>query len=191
MHERVFRASEAHKLDAPERRTWMPVGQVIPELSLHSGMTVADIGAGTGYLTLPILHAAEGVAHVYAVDLQSEMLDLLRAKLDGAAAAKVSLIHAPADHTTLARASCDLVLLVNVWHEFQDRGAVLQECRRILRPEARVAILDWRSDVSPEPGPPLAHRIAAGTVTQELKEAGWAVEKNLNVGTYSYLVIAR
>lgn len=64
----------------------MGAGQVIPELSLRSGMTVADIGAGTSYFTLPILHAAEGVAHVYAVDLQSEMLDLLRAKLDGAVA---------------------------------------------------------------------------------------------------------
>ena len=73
----------------------------------------------------------------------------------------VDLIQAEAESTALPDGSCDLVFLANVWHEFADRSAVLNESRRILKHRGRIAILDWRPDVERENGPPLDHRLDA------------------------------
>ncbi len=190
MNDRVFRASQAHKLEDPQRRIWLPLGQIVEALALRPSMVVADIGAGTGYFSIPMAESAEAPQRIYAVDLQPEMLALLRAKLTPALADRIVLREGTAIATTLPDASCDLVLLANIWHELDNTADVLSECRRILRPDGRIAILDWRDDVNPEPGPPLHHRISSAVVTGELRSHDWKVISNSPVGEYSYLVIA-
>ena len=51
MHERMFHADHAHKLDDPERLSWLPPGEVLTLLHVRPGQVVADVGAGTGYPT--------------------------------------------------------------------------------------------------------------------------------------------
>lgn len=172
MNERTFRAAHAHKLDDPRRREWLPPADVLDALPPLRSKTIADIGAGTGYFTVPMTQLTSGPNVIYAVDIQPEMLSLLQNKLPADAADKVHLIEGSATHTTLPDASCDLLLLANIWHELDDTPAVLQECRRILRNQGTLAILDWRPDVDPDFGPPLEHRIAPDAVCQELKGNG-------------------
>jgi ubiquinone/menaquinone biosynthesis C-methylase UbiE len=186
-NERMFRHEHAHKLDDPERQTWLPAAAVIARLGLGPGMRVADIGAGTGYFALPIAASVQPGGHVFAVDAQPEMLELLRARVAGL---PITLVHGTADHTTLPDASVDLVLLANVWHEIDDTAAALAEARRIVRPGGRLAILDWRTDVEQPPGPPLDHRVSAAEASASLRSAGWASSGPEAVGTFSYLVVA-
>lgn len=189
MNERTFKASEAQKLEDPDRLNWLPPAEVVATLSLAPDAEVADIGAGTGYFAIPLSRAS---ARVYAVDLQPEMLDLLAAKLvRDESISNVELVHGTALATSLADQCCDLVFLANVWHELDDYGAVLAEARRILRPEGRIAILDWRPDVDRPPGPPIDHRVPAAKVLAGLGEAGWTEATVSNVGPHHYLVIAR
>lgn len=190
INERVFRASQAHKLEDPQRKVWLPPDEVVLLLGVRPGMTVADVGAGTGYFTLPIAQMDPPVEKIFAVDVQPEMLELLRAKLVPALRERVSLVEGTAEDNHLNAGSCDLVLLANVWHELDDRRQVLAECRRILRANGRVGVLDWRADVEPEPGPPMGHRIAREAAAAELAGAGWAIELNRNVGMFSYLLVA-
>jgi SAM-dependent methyltransferase len=78
MSDKLFLAKDAHKLDAPERKTWLPPAQVLEALGLRPGMVIADIGAGTGYFTIPIADSPAGVEHIYAFDMQPEMLAILK-----------------------------------------------------------------------------------------------------------------
>lgn len=187
-HERMFRHEHAHLLDDPDRQKWLPSATVLERLGLRPGMRVADVGAGTGYFALPMARAVAPGGLVFAVDVQPEMLEKLRVRLENGPA--VALVEGDAARTTLQDGSIDLVFFANVWHEVDDRDAVLAEAARILRPEGRVAILDWRTDVQQPPGPPLDHRIAAADVEQALRARGWKVGAPDPVGVFSYLVIA-
>jgi len=188
MHNRRFPSSEAYRLDLPARRIWLPPADVLVAMNVHCGQTVADVGAGTGYFSLPLADAVGLQGKVYAVDAQNEMLALLRHKLDEAAIPKVELIHAEAVNTGLAAGSCDLFFAANVWHEFEDRHAVLKEAARVLKAGGQVAILDWRTDTPPEPGPPVAHRLNSSNAVDAMRSCGFQNITVARVGLYSWLV---
>ena len=157
-------------------------------MALHPGDTIADVGAGTGYFSLPLAQAVGSQGKVYAVDAQDEMLALLRQKLDESNLSNVELIHAEADNTGLPASCCDLVFAANVWHEFDDHAAVVRESARILKPDKRIAILDWRTDVLPEHGPPLEHRLDSSHAVDALRTSGFQKVASANIGLYSWLV---
>jgi ubiquinone/menaquinone biosynthesis C-methylase UbiE len=192
MSERIFNPSNIPKLEDPERLNWLPPQDVIRLLNLTSGMSIADIGAGSGFFALPFARAIEPGGRLFAVDLQPEMLEFLRVKLRSAGSPRnLELVTGEATATNLDDASCDLVFLGNVWHELDDHARVLREMARILRSGGRVAILDWRTDVPNPPGPPAGHRVAAAEGAAALQAAGGTVLESTGVGRYSYLVIAR
>jgi ubiquinone/menaquinone biosynthesis C-methylase UbiE len=188
MNDRRFDASKAGLLDDPARLVWLPPAEVIDALAVAIGDSIADIGAGTGYFALPLAQAAGPLGKVVAVDAQAEMLAILRLKLDAGAVSNIELVHEEADSTGLSNASCNLVFMANVWHEFADRAAVLREAQRILKAGGQIAILDWRPDVEREAGPPLDHRLSALDAAYILQSAGFAEVKQSNVGKYSWLV---
>ncbi len=187
-HERMFPHAHSHKLDDPERAKWLPVDAVLARLSLRPGMEIADVGAGNGYFTNPLSRAVLPGGKVFAVDVQPQMLALLRGRLDPEL--PVVLVEAEATRTTLAAASVDLVFLANVWHEIDDRAAAVAEASRIVRPGGRIAILDWRPDAEPSPGPPLDHRVASSEVAASLGAGGWTVSDTEPLSLYHYLVVA-
>lgn len=189
-NDRTFSPARAERLDDPARQQWLPPARVVEALQLTGHMTVADIGAGTGYLAIPIARAVV-TGRVLAVDFQEEMLDRLRHKLAaGGAPVNVDVVKGEARATNVAAASCDRALIANVWHELDRRGDVLAEMRRILGKKGRLAILDWRADVEPPPGPPPAHRIPLDDVIAELEAGRWSVKRSQQVGSFSYIVIA-
>jgi SAM-dependent methyltransferase len=202
MHDRVFNPAESHRLEDPERLRFMPPAEVVAALELAPGMTVADVGAGTGYFALPVAQATSPGGRVFAVDVQREMLTRLDNKLRQlGASGNISLVEGDATDTTLPDASCDRVLIANVWHELGDPEGALREFARVLRAKGRLVLLDWRADVparsknapraeSDPPGPPAEHRIAVAEVAAMLGGNGWNVLSQRNVGGYSYLVVA-
>lgn len=190
MNERTFSHLQAHRLDAPERQIWLPTASLLEQLEIKPGMIVADIGAGTGHFALPLASAVGVQGKVFAIDVQPEMLALLQAKLPEANLANVVCRTGEATATGLEADCCDLVLLANIWHELDHVPQVLDEVKRILRSSGRVAILDWRPGVVQPPGPPLAHRIPAQSAAQSLASAGFNVVKNIEIGMYSYLLLA-
>lgn len=191
MNERTFHHANAHRLEDPERLTWLPPAEVLAALAVAPGLTVADVGAGTGYFSLPIARTVGPKGKVFAVDLQKEMLAMIREKLTPSEQPKnVELVEAPAIRTTLPGRSCDMVFMANIWHELDDHAGVLREIGRILRPGGALAILDWRHDLPSPPGPPPEHRIPLASVHEVLEDNGWKILLSTTVGQYSYLLKA-
>ena len=146
MHDKRFPASQAERLDNPARLQWLPPAEIINLLAVKPGQIIADIGAGTGYFTLPLSLEVGLAGKVYAIDGQQEMLDWIKRKLQPSVFQNIDMVHAEAGDTGLAACSCDLVFLANLWHEIEDRHAVLLEALRVLKKGGRIAILDWRTE---------------------------------------------
>lgn len=192
MNDRVFKHSHAHKLEDPERLKWLPPEEVLSRLHLSQGDRVADIGAGTGYFTVPIANAVGSDGQVFAVDLQQEMLDRIAAKLTEADSLRNISLHRGAAHEVpLPDGSVDLTFYANVWHELDDAEAAFREAERVTRPDGRIAVLDWRHDKESPPGPPQGHRVPADTLLAFLQEHGCREMLCHNVGQYSYIVTAQ
>ena len=192
MGDRLFKPQDAHKLDDPERQIWLPVAEVIRALALRSGMSVADIGAGTGYFAIPIARSVGVEGKVYAVDLQPAMLAKLREKLtEPDAPRNIELVQGEASKTTLSSRCADVVFIANVWHELENPTTALQEVARILAPGGVLALLDWRADMISPPGPPSDHRLPTADVLQFLVKSGWTADEPVVVGRYSYFITAR
>ena len=191
MNERTFHPRDAHRLEDPERLKWLPPEEVLARIGPVSGMTITDVGTGTGYFALPFAGAVGIEGKILAVDFQKEMLEKLRLKLSGAGAPQnIFLVEGEAGRTTLPGNSCELVFMANLWHELDDEAVVLDEAKRLIRPGGRLAILDWRGDGGSPPGPSVAHRVPLDTLRRVLSRHGWRVDSAENVGMYSYLVIA-
>jgi ubiquinone/menaquinone biosynthesis C-methylase UbiE len=191
MNDRVFKHAHAHKLEDPERLTWMPPAEALSYLRLSEGMRIADIGAGTGYFAIPMAAAVGASGHVFAIDLQPEMIEKLRAKLDAAGKPKnISLREGAASAVPLPDTSVDVVFYANIWHEIDDQEAVLREAFRILVLTGTIAILDWRQDKPSPPGPPQEHRIPVDSVVRFLQKHGCQRVTSHEVGSFSYIVTA-
>ena len=104
MSGKLFDPKNTHKLEDPERLIWMPPQDVVRLLDLRSGMSVADIGPGSGFFTIPFARAVEPAGRVLAVDLQPRMLEILGEKLQQTGSPRnVELVHGAATMAAAAR----------------------------------------------------------------------------------------
>ena len=191
MNDRTFDPRSSHKLEDPDRLKWLPREEVMASIGLVPGLVVADVGAGTGFFAIPFARVIGNRGKVYAVDFQDEMLKKLNDKLSlPEAPTNIVALKGEALNTTLAKESCDVVFMANIWHELDDHPGVLREAKRLLRPGGRLAILDWRADLPSPPGPPASHRISQADVIDTLVKQGWLTLHSGHVGTYSYLILA-
>src|SRR3990170_5698141 len=150
-----FRPERAARLHAPERDTRQPWQPILALLDLDHITAVADLGAGTGYFAFPLARALAGRGHVYALDIEPEMLQLLRERQGSIR--NLSVLQTGEPELPLGSESVDAVLLVNMLHEFSDLGGSLGEVRRILRPGGLLVVSDWKK-IPTDEGPPVEAR---------------------------------
>ena len=154
--------------DDPARDQWQKPHQVIQALALKPDAIVADIGAGTGYFAVRLSHMVPN-GTVYAVDTEPDMVKYLAERAKQSGANNLKAIQAK-DGDPQLPAKVDLALFVDVYHHVGDRVAYLERLKTSLKPQGRVAIIDFRMD-SPL-GPPPAARIEPELVKKEFAAAG-------------------
>lgn len=147
---------------------------VLEALALVPGSTVVDLGAGNGYFTLRMAKLVSPNGKVLAVDIQKEMLTLLEQRSEAANITNIEYVLATPDNPGLEENTVDLVLLVDVYHEFENPHAVLSLVRRALRPGGRVALVEYRGEDPSVPIKPL-HRMTLPQVKAELDGLGYRV----------------
>ena len=172
--EHRFEDAEAYarRFDDPARDAWQQPERVIEVLRLHEGMSVADIGAGTGYFSVRLARHPSA-PRVYAADIEPSMVDYLTARAAREQLPGIVPVHASADSSNLP-APVDLVLVVNTYHHIPNRVEYFSRLQRSLTASARVAIIDFRKE-SPE-GPPVHVRFTPEQIAGELRQAGFELE---------------
>lgn len=184
----LFDPSNLHRLDNHERRELIPPDETLAILGLKEGDTFVDIGAGTGYFTLPAARITGPAGRVIAADLSQEMLDHLTQK-SADQGAKIETLLTPHDSLPLDNETADMAFMAFVYHEIDDRNAYLAEISRITKPSGTLALIDWAKARSPM-GPPLEHRIALSEVTREVVSAGFVIESYGMLNPYQYFITA-
>jgi ubiquinone/menaquinone biosynthesis C-methylase UbiE len=162
-------------LDRPERVEREQPDRVLDALHLDPHSTVADLGAGTGYFSLRL---ARRVAKVLATDLQPEMLERLAANAARQRITNIETIHGGEHDAALPARCCDLVLLVDVYHELSDPPAVMAGIRRALTEHGRLVLIEYRGD---DPSVPIRaeHKMTLPQIRGELGGLGFSFVESL------------
>jgi cyclopropane fatty-acyl-phospholipid synthase-like methyltransferase len=161
----------AKSFDDPARDAWQMPDRVIEALGLKPGQIVADIGAGTGYFSVRLAKSA-AAPKVYGVDIEKSMVEYLGRRAMREGLTNVVAIQAGADRTNLPE-PVDLVLVVDTYHHIPGRVAYFRALKTLMKPGARLAIVDFKKD-SPE-GPPREFRFTPEEISAELGKAGFSL----------------
>jgi SAM-dependent methyltransferase len=156
--------------DDPARDAWQHPAEVVAKMELRPGMTVVDLGAGTGYFEPHLARAVGAGGHVLALDAEPKLVAYLgeRARREGLGNVEARVV-AP-DEPGLAPGSVDRVLIVDTWHHLGDRPAYARKLAAALRPGGSVVVVDFTQTTAM--GPPVQHRIPPDQVAAELGAAG-------------------
>lgn len=165
-------------LDRADRTEREQPDKVVAALKLAPGMAAADVGAGTGYFTVRLARAVGPTGTVYATDLQPEMLNLLEATLTRERIANARIIRATEHSAELPAACCDLVLLVDVYHELSDPPRVMAGIHAALRPGGRLVLVEYRGE---DPAVPIKaeHKMTLPRIQKELGGLGFTFVESL------------
>jgi ubiquinone/menaquinone biosynthesis C-methylase UbiE len=171
-HQHDFSGAEewAKRFDSPERDVWQRPADVIAAMDIAPGMTVADIGAGTGYFLPHLSRAAGADGKVWGLDVEPDMVRYMKERAARESLANADAQQIPTDGPGVADASMDRILIVNTWHHIEGRAAYAAKLKAALKPGGKLIIVDYSPD-SPD-GPPPAMRLAAQTVIDELAAGG-------------------
>jgi predicted methyltransferase len=163
------------QLDRPDRDQDQRPDEVLAALDLQPGMTVADLGAGSGYFTRRFVRAVGERGRVYAIDVEQEILTFLKESLERMHLPPiVELTLAEPDDPKLPPAAIDLIFLCNVYHHLEDRARYFAKLRPALKAGGRVAIVDFYHDErSGDVGFPRHYLVARETVIAEMGQAGY------------------
>jgi ubiquinone/menaquinone biosynthesis C-methylase UbiE len=176
--------------DDPARDQWQKPRELIEALGVRPGMVVADLGAGTGYLSHHLADAVGAGGTVLAVETEPKLVVQLRKRAEEERTPNVVPILASPDNPRLPAGGVDLVIILDTYHHIDDRIAYARALSRALRQDGRVAIVDWQKRELPV-GPPPDHKLAREQVIDEMRAAGWSVAQELDVLPYQYVLVFR
>ncbi len=166
-------------LEKPERDKEQKPDEVVKALAITDYMTIADIGAGSGYFTRKFVWAVQDKGMVYAMDVEpvllkynEEMVEHLHTPYNA------KFVVANPDDPLLPPKSVDLVFLCNTVHHLEKRTDYFKKVQAALAKNGRVAIIDfWTDGRAGDLGFPPDHLVARETVIKEMTEAGYALSK--------------
>lgn len=173
-------------LESKDRDAWQQPERVLDAFGVKEGDTVADMGAGSGYFTFRLAKRIGGTGKVYAVDIQQEMLDYIRNKMERNGVENIVPVKSTETNTNLPPDCCNKVLLAECYLELSKPVELMKDLRNALEPGGEVAIIDKNSG---EKGPPLKWRVPREVVIKQMKEAGYRLVKTYDFLKYQYFLV--
>lgn len=187
MLERRFDPSKMARLDNPERRKALPPENILTESKLGSSNDVLDLGAGTGYFTVPAAKMTKGT--VYALDIEPQMLDFLKNRVQEEQLTNVEFIQGVIEEIPMDNEKVDFVIASFVLHEVEPLSKGLDEILRVMKPGGSCLCIEWEKKQM-EQGPPLGHRINSDDMKVAFLQKGFRDVTVSYPSDAHYIVIA-
>lgn len=161
------------RLEDPAREEFQNPKFLIEIMHPPKGQGFLDFGIGTGYFALPLYERFGGTDPFYGVDIQPEMLELLKDRsIKRFGKEVITPVLATKFPLPIPAGSIGLMWMVNVYHELSERKQTLEEILRLLSPGGSLFIVDWNRTETPV-GPPLEERVADVDLYDDLLTAGF------------------
>ena len=180
-----------YMLERDEREDFQMKDQILEKMELGPGMRVADVGAGSGYFTIPVAQAVGPYGNVLATDLFDQMLNYIDRRLKVNELKNVTLQKVERDDPGLPAKSFDLILMVDVYHYIKDRTGYGEKLINGLAEGGRLIVIDY----IPKPfeerpwGPSPDQQVSAEIMTQDLEKAGFKFYKKYDFLPEQYFLI--
>jgi ubiquinone/menaquinone biosynthesis C-methylase UbiE len=186
----VMGAAGADWLTRPEREAEEHPDQALDAIGIEKGSTVADIGAGVGYYSWRLAQRVGPTGTVYGEDIQPEMLTKFRQNMAERKLTNVKAVLGAYDDPRLPKDTLDLVILVDVYHEFSEPEKMLQHIREAMKPGGRLVLLEYRAEDPTVPIRP-EHEMTVKMVRAEVEPEGYKFDKTIEVLPWQHIIIFR
>ena len=152
---------------------------MLANLGVKRGMAICDMGCGNGFHTLQLAEMTGEAGHVYAVDIQPEMLKLLNERADEAGITNISPILGTYSDPRLPKGKIDLILLVDVYHEFSHPEEMMAAMREALSPDGVCVLVEFRAEDRTVPIKP-EHKMTKAQIMKEWPPSGFKLVKEFD-----------
>lgn len=183
---RKFDTRERHRLLSDARHEALQPETLLRSLGLKEGETIADIGSGPGFFTVPAAQIVGAAGTVIAADVQGEMLSAVKSRVAELGLTNVRVVKTSDTEVPIPAASCDFVLMAFVLHELEHRSSFLRKTALLVKPDGHLAVLEWKKRQETE-GPPEADRISLEELTADAQAAGLRVDEQRDLNDSQYL----
>jgi SAM-dependent methyltransferase len=177
-------------LERPEREQEEQPNKLLEALKIKKESVIADIGAGSGYFTFRLAKQVGPKGKIYAVDIQPEMLDIIRQKMKTQEVENVEPILGQEDDPKLPANAVDLILMVDVYHEFAYPYEMTEAMVRALKPNGRLVFVEYRKE-DPKVPIKLVHKMTEKQVRKEMEPHPLQWERTLDVLPTQHIIIFR
>jgi len=164
-------------LERPEREKEERVTLLLKNMDLKPGMTVADIGAGSGYHAVRMAKMV-GDGKIYAVDVEPKMIDYLNKRIKDEGCKNIKTILGKEQSVELPAASIDIMIMVDVYHELSFPYEIARSMLDALKPGGKLFLIEYRAEDSSVPIKQV-HKMTQKQAVKELKAAGFSFVKNM------------
>jgi ubiquinone/menaquinone biosynthesis C-methylase UbiE len=162
--------------------------RMLDALQIKPGDTVADVGAGVGYLSLRIARLVGPKGSVLATDLQPQMLQMLAANAKDAGVKNIQPIRCTPTDPKLPLGQVDLALLVDVYHECSQPKDTLRGIRSALKTGGRLVLVEFRAEDPDVPIKP-EHKMTLAQVRREVEPVGFTFKESLEILPWQHIII--
>jgi ubiquinone/menaquinone biosynthesis C-methylase UbiE len=188
------RARAKATFEGSERAGFQKPDDIARLVKLKAGDVVADVGAGTGYMTAVLSAAVGPTGHVYAEDITPGFLDEVRAKIAEAKLANVDVVLGTPTDTKLPAGCCDAILVLDTYHHFEWPEPMLASMKQALKPGGRMVIVEFHRRTNPlfEKGhiDYAQHiRLDDTQVVAQVEKLGWTTLEKTEIPPYQYVAV--
>ena len=178
-------------LESPDRAAWQKPDQIMDALGIADGSKVADIGPGAGWFTILLARRVGPNGHVYAEDVQRQMLEAIRRRVSREGLQNVEARLGTETDPSLPANQLDAALMVDMYQEIDERVTFLRNLARALKPNGRIGVVNYKPGQG-GPGPSSnaneGVRVDSSAVEADARAAGLRVLARENL-PFQYLLV--
>jgi ubiquinone/menaquinone biosynthesis C-methylase UbiE len=184
----VMSVEGADWLTRPERIQEEDPDRMLSALEIKKGSVVADIGAGVGYHVWRLAEIVGPTGKVFGEDIQDGMIRLLKKNVDDRKLRNVEIVLGTPTDPKLPAKALDLVLMVDVYHEFSEPATMMKHIQNALKPDGRIVLVEFRKEDPRVPIQPL-HKMSVEEVRSELEPLGFKFQRALEFLPWQHILI--